>query len=103
MFTAHILALIWLAFIFFAFGFIVGDRLAKKEKFTAGDIISAVLALVAALFTAFAVGNGLWKDRIEKFEKGEIVKVVNYDIKKIDGNVVKTDSTYTYKLIKKKD
>ena len=60
--------------------------------------IAICMALVVLSFSLSV--DEFWKSRVDKYEKGEIKKVVTYKTKSIDGVSAEKDSTYTYKFIK---
>lgn len=78
------------------------DTLAKNDyhdvdkKAVVAPIITIILSVLCVIFWA-----NYWKNEaLKAYDKGEIKKVVTYNIKSIDGNEVKKDSTYTYKVVK---
>lgn len=74
-----------------------GYSIAKKVNPTNKDILfaSAVLAIMVLLIYVW-VGE-IKKEYLKDYDNGKVVKEITYRTKTIDGEVVKTDSTYVYK------
>lgn len=81
-------------------GFFICERTKSDEKRKPTDFIIVGIALCVSAMGTLMAANDLWRERVNQYENGEVVKVVTYNIKKVDGNVEKADSTYTFKLRK---
>lgn len=74
-----------------------GYSIAKKVNPSKKDILfaSAILAIMVLLIYVW-VGE-IKKEYLKDYDNGKVVKEITYRTKTIDGEVVKTDSTYVYK------
>lgn len=75
---------------------------AVKSQFyySKASWISIAFCLVFSILSLVASFNENWKKKIDMYDRGEIKKVVTCNVKSIDGNEIKKDSTYTYKVVK---
>jgi uncharacterized membrane protein len=78
------------------------DMLAKNN-YRNVDKKAVVWSIVGILTTAacVVVWASSWKNEaLKAYDEGKIKKVVIYNVKSIDGNEIKKDSTYTYRVVK---
>ena len=83
------------------FGFYIREwtKSSDKKKKPTDWIILGIAVFASAFATLMAV-NDLWRERVNQYEKGKVVKEVTYKIRQVDGHVEKADSTYTFRLSK---
>lgn len=90
----------WTAVVSMCLGYYIRERKAKDSKKKPADLILFWIAVLDLAFLTLMAADDLWRERINQYEKGKVVKVVTYKIRKVDGNVEKADSTYTFRLRK---
>lgn len=109
-------AIAFAAFMGCAFGRqALAKKLIKKETMSVDELklncfvpeknnvlfwVCFIAYCVTLMFIIVVNLNQVWRDRMDKYDKGLIVKEITYKTKKINGIVTKTDSTYTYKFKK---
>lgn len=81
-------------------GFYTCERAKSDKKKKPTDLIVLGIAVFASAMSTLMAANDLWRERINQYEEGKVVKEVTYKIRKVDGNVEKADSTYTFRLRK---
>lgn len=81
-------------------GYFICERTKSDKKRKPTDLIIVGIALCVSAMSILMAANDLWRERVNQYEKGKVVKEVTYKIRKVDGNVEKADSTYTFRLRK---
>lgn len=100
--TTSIIFLIFFIILTIADTALLFDMLAKNN-YRNVDKKAVVWSIVGILTTAACVvaWASSWKNEaLKAYDEGKIKKVVTYNVKSIDGNEIKKDSTYTYRVVK---
>lgn len=78
------------------------DMLAKSDYHNVDKkaVVTLIIAIIVQALCVICWANDWKNEALKAYDRGEIKKVVTYSIKSIDGNVIKKDSTYIYKVVK---
>ena len=73
------------------------EEYAIPKKVTNKDIFFASAVLAIMVFLLYVWVGEIKKDYLKDYDNGKVVKEITYRTKTIDGEIVRTDSTYVYK------
>lgn len=74
-----------------------GYSIAEKVNPSKKDILFSSAVLAIMVFLIYVWVGEIKKEYLKDYDNGKVVKEITYRTKTIDGEVVKTDSTYVYK------